>query len=100
MIKKTIKDTDPDVLISHLRAEIGDLVDSWILYKHFKLASQKLQTDDIYADAQNKNLNFLYLVTDKFRDDLIARIAELGDKKVGQLNFLLHSENLRFLRMR
>jgi len=87
MIKKTIKDTDPDVLISHLRAEIGDLIDSWILYRHFKLASQKLQTDDVYADTQNKNLNFLYLVTGKFRDDIIARVAELGDKKVGQLTF-------------
>jgi hypothetical protein len=87
MIKKTIKDTDPAVLISHLRAEIGDLIDSWILFRHFKLASQKLQTDDIYSDTQNENLNFLYLVTGKFRDDLIARIAELGDKKVGQLTF-------------
>lgn len=87
MIKKIIKDTDPEVLISHLRAEIGDIIDSWILYRHFKLTSQKLQTDDIRADSKNRDLNFLYMVTGKFRDDIIARIAELGDKKVGQLTF-------------
>ncbi|HTJ51749.1 MAG TPA: hypothetical protein VL443_19955 [Cyclobacteriaceae bacterium] len=87
MIKKTIKDTDPEVLISHLRAEIGDLIDSWILYRHFKLTGQKLQTDDILADSKNKELYFLYLVTGKFRDDMITRVAELGDKKVGQLTF-------------
>lgn len=97
MIKKTIKDTDPEVLISHLRAEIGDIIDSWILYRHFKLMSQKLQTDDIRADSKNKELNFLYLVTGKFRDDIIARVAELGGKKVGQLTFHFATRKFKVL---
>lgn len=95
MIKKIIKDTNADVLISYLRSEIGDIIDSWILYRHFKITSQKLQTDDIQADAQNKELNFLYIVTDKFRNDIIARVAELADKKVGQLTFHFASRKLK-----
>lgn len=97
MIKKTIKETAPEVLISHLRAEIGDIIDSWILYRHFKQASRKLQTEDIEADLQNNELNFLYLVTAKYKDDLISRLAELGDKKVGQLTFHFASRKLKAL---
>src|SRR5690606_17813303 len=97
MMMKTIKDTDPEVLISHVRAEIGDIIDSWILYRHFKLMSQKLQTDDIHADSKNKELNFLYLVTGKFRDDIIARVAELGGKKVGQLTFHFATRKFKVL---
>ncbi|MFC5683815.1 hypothetical protein ACYE2N_01610 [Flavobacterium sp. MAHUQ-51] len=87
MIKKIIQDTEPEVLISNLRAEVGDLIDSWILYRHFKVQSSQLQTNDIIADSNNKELNFLYVVTSKFKDDIIARLAELGDQKVGQLTF-------------
>jgi len=97
MIKKTIQDTDPEVLISHLRAEIGDIIDSWILFRHFKQTSRQLQTDDIAADIQNKELNFLYMVTAKFKDDLISRLAELGDKKVGQLTFHFASRKFKAL---
>jgi hypothetical protein len=87
MSKKTIKETDPELLVSYLRAEIGDIIDSWILFRHFKQKSQALQTDDIDADMRNQALNLLYLVTAKFRDDIIARIAELGTNQVGQLTF-------------
>ena len=97
MIKKTIQDTDPEVLISHLRAEIGDIIDSWILYRHFKQTCQKLQTEDFASDMRNKELNFLYVVSAKFSDDLISRLAELGDKKVGQLTFHFASRKFKAL---
>lgn len=95
MIKKTINDIDPEVLISFLRAEIGEIIDSWILYRHFKLTTQKLQTDDIVADMSSQDLNFLYMVTAKFRDDIIARISEIADKSVGQLTFHFASRKFR-----
>lgn len=97
MIKKIIKDTDPDVLVSHLRAEIGYIIDSWILYRHYKLASQQLQTADISADMKNPNLNLCYLVLEKFRNDIISRVAEVADKKVGQLTFHFLSRKLKAL---
>jgi hypothetical protein len=97
MKNKTIQETDTEVLISHLRAEIGDIIDSWVLYRHFKLTSQKLQTEDINADLKNNELNFFNMVSSKFKDDLISRIAELGDKKVGQLTFYFASRKFEKL---
>jgi hypothetical protein len=76
--------TGSDVLVSNLRGEVGEALTAWVLLRHFMASAKKLQTDD---------LAFLWLMRGKLENELIARLSELADKKVGRTNFYFASLN-------
>ena len=82
-----LKQTDPDKLIGHLRGEVGEIIQSWVILNIYDLKSNELQTNDIADNIKNENLLLLNLVRYKFRDDIISRLSELTSTKHGRLNF-------------
>lgn len=82
-----LKQTDPDKLISYLRGEIGEIIQSWVILNIYDFKAYELQTDNISKDMQNENLQLLNIVRSKFRDDIISRLSELTSTKHGRLNF-------------
>lgn len=82
-----LKQTEPEKLISLLRGEIGEIIQSWVVLNIYDFKAHELQTDDIMADMKNKNLQLLNLVRSKFREDIVARLSELSSSKHGRLNF-------------
>lgn len=87
--------TDADVLMGNLRGQVGELVTTWLLLRHFMSASTKLRSDDPGKDLANRELTFLWLLTEKLRNDLIGRLSELADEKIGRTNFFFASRKLK-----
>lgn len=92
--KERVNNTDLGNLVSNLRGEIGEIVLSWILMRSLKVQSQHLKTDNIVNDMNNSNLNILYNLIEKLENEIIARLSELAEKKVGQLTFYFVQEKL------
>lgn len=90
--------TDSSFLICQLREEIGGIIFSWVLYRHFKICSSNLMTNNVLEDLRNPELNFINAIVEKFKDELISRLAELANKKHGQLNFYFAANKLKVLR--
>lgn len=90
-----VKKTEPDKLISLLRSEIGEIIQSWIVLNIYDFKAGELRTEDIRNDMQNKNLQLLNLVRAKFRDDIISRLSELTSSKHGRLNFHFASDKFK-----
>jgi len=89
--------TGIDNLISNLRGEIGEIVDSWILMREIFVTSRKIRTGDTKKDFSSPEYLKLLRVIDKFKNDIIARLSELSEKKVGQINFDFASQKLNTL---
>lgn len=62
-----LNNTEPDKLISLLRSEIGEIIQSWIVLNIYDYKAGQLQTENILDDMKNKNLQLLNLVRAKFR---------------------------------
>lgn len=92
--KTNIEAIDVDNLIGHLREEVGQVIDSWIILRHFKVVSSRMQTHDIANDIQNPDLNFMNLIKSKLSDDIIARLSELSETKTGRINFYFAGQKL------
>lgn len=89
-----VKRTAPDVLVSNLRGEVGEAITTWILLRHYIQVAQSLQTDDLSADMENQELSILYILRGKLQDDLIAKLSELADAKIGRTNFYFAAQKL------
>ena len=50
-------------------------------------SEQRLITRDIRADLENLQLRKISILVQRFRDDLVARLFELGDDHIGKANF-------------
>ena len=83
--------------ISNLRGEVGEIVTTWILYKHLITERDKLRTDDLKADMSNRQLVFLNMLSQKMRDEIIARLSELSETKIGRLTFYFAAEKIKAL---
>ena len=92
-----IMNTGTDVLVSNLRGEVGEVVTTWLLIRHFMSEASRIQSDDFQKDIANKDLAILWLLLDKLENDLIARLSELGDKKIGRTNFYFATRKLKVL---
>lgn len=79
--------TETDNLISNLRGEVGESITTWLLMRHFMALATTVRSGDPHVDMKNRELRLLELLADKLRDDLVARLSELGTRKVGQLTF-------------
>jgi hypothetical protein len=92
-----VRQTDSDVLVSTLRGEVGEAITSWVLLRHFMAMAKALESDDPVADAQNRELAYLYLLTGKLKDELTAKLSELADPKIGRTNFFFVATKLNAL---
>jgi hypothetical protein len=85
--KLRIHNTETDNLISNLRGEVGEIISTWVLMRSFMAQADQLKTTDILKDLENPQLGLLNTLIDKFEDEIIARLAELAEQKVGRLTF-------------
>lgn len=90
--------TDADNLIGSLRGEVGEVIVAWTLLRQFMSEAhslrtadltdaRSLRTTDLLADMNNPAVAKLEILTSKLRDDVVARLAELAEEKIGQLTF-------------
>jgi hypothetical protein len=89
--------TEKDNLIANLRGEIGEIVTTWVLYRHLIAERDQERTDDLKADMSNRQLIFLNILSQKMRDEIIARLSELSEIKIGRLTFHFAVEKLKAL---
>jgi len=95
--KQRFLETDTDHLVSNLRGEVGEIITSWILLRDIMQQRYSAQSDDIAADLANKQLAALSLLEGKLFDDCVARLVELGEDKVGRLNFFFAARKVQLL---
>lgn len=89
--------TDRDVLVSNLRAEVGGAITTWVMLRHFIAQAALLRSPDPSENIGNRDLAFLDILIHKLEDELIAKLAELGDEKIGRTNFYFASQKLKTL---
>lgn len=87
--------TDTDTLMSNLRGEVGEVITAWLLMRHFISAGKRLESGDLEKDIQDKNVRFSHLMADKLSDELVGRLSELAENKVGQLTFYFAARKLK-----
>jgi hypothetical protein len=92
--KLRVTQTPSEKIASDLRGEVGEVVTSWIMWRWTLARLHELQTDDFAADLRDPNHNILSLLASRLRDDLVARLAELSEKKIGRVNFHFASAKL------
>src|SRR5215472_6279778 len=85
--KLRIKNTQLDNLIANLRGEVGEVTSSWILLRRLIDMEAKLTSDDIAKDLADQNRVFVSMLTTKLADDIVARLSELAEPKIGRLTF-------------
>jgi hypothetical protein len=85
--KLHVKNTQLDNLISNLRGEVGEIITSWVLLRHMMASMRQLSSDDFGKDLANENLVFVSMLKTKLADEIVARLSELAEVKVGQLTF-------------
>jgi len=95
--KLRVHNTDVDNLIANLRGEVGEVISTWILLKNFMYQSSLLQTDDIQKDLENEQLLMINSLVNKLQDEIISRLSELSEKKVGRLNFFFAYQKMNIL---
>ncbi|MCX6983178.1 MAG: hypothetical protein NT118_00315 [Lentisphaerae bacterium] len=87
--KLRIHNTDIDILISNLRGEVGEIISTWVMMRSFMAQANRLRTNDALKDLENAPLVTLDILTDKLEDEIVSRLAELAEHKVGRLTFHL-----------
>ena len=92
--KLRFKNTQIDNLISNLRGEVGEVVTSWVLLHHMMVGQREFSSNDIAKDTSNEQLSFVYMLSDKLSDEIVARLSELAEPKIGRLTFHFAAEKL------
>jgi len=92
--KLRIANTQADNLMANLRGEIAEVVTTWTLLRRFMATGAGLRSDDVAKDFSNPDLAFVYVLNDKLEDELVARLSELAEEKIGRLNFYFAAEKL------
>jgi hypothetical protein len=85
--KLRLFNTETDNLVSNLRGEVGEVITTWILMRYFLTKARELSTGDVAKDMSNEASAMLWLIVDKLEDELVGRLSELGEEKIGRLNF-------------
>lgn len=102
--KLRIHRTQLDNLISNLRGEVGEVISTWVLWRNIQAMTEERSSSDINKDFSDRGLITLSVLANKLYDEMIARLSELAEDKVGRLNFhfaakklnALHSEAMKF----
>lgn len=56
--------------------------------------AQELSSDDIAKDMSNQDLTFVLILRGKLSDEIIARLSELAQPKIGRLTFQFAAEKI------
>lgn len=95
--KLRVHRTALDNLIGNLRGEIGEVVTSWTILNGLQARSRKQCSDNTVADMSDPELVAMRILCGKLEDDIVARLSELAEAKVGQLTFHFASVKLNKL---
>lgn len=93
--KLKIANTELDNLIGNLRGEVGEIITDWVIMRQFMGRSRQLASPDPAKDMTNPEYTFVNLLVDKLRDELIGRLSEIAEKKVGRLTFYFAAQKLK-----
>lgn len=85
--KLRIHNTDVDNLVSNLRGEIGEMIFTWGLMRDLMVKASQLRTNDVAKNMENQDLCTLRILIGKLNDEIVARLSELAEQKVGRLTF-------------
>lgn len=85
--KLRIHNTDINNLVSNLRGEVGEIIFTWVLMRNLMAKSSRRHTDDPVEKIANDELRTLYVLIDKLMDEIVARLSELAEEKIGRLTF-------------
>ena len=91
--KLRISKTKIDNLVSNLRGEVGEITTTWTMLRRLMASANALRSknetleDRFKEDANNDDLKFLDCLSDKLSDEIVARLSELSEAKIGQLTF-------------
>lgn len=84
--KLRVSNTDLDNLVSNLRGEVGEVITTWVLLRRFHNTAQVIERK--HKDgSDNPDARFVHLMADKMQDELVGRLSELAENKIGQLTF-------------
>lgn len=89
-----IRNTELDNLVSNLRAEVGDVIFTWTLMRDLLVEVKLRREQDGVDPISDPQLNTLRALAGKLEDDIVARLSELGESKVGRLTFYFASQKL------
>ena len=92
--KQRIHKTELDNLISNLRGEVGDILLTWLLYIRLRKNTRYLYTSDIGKDLRNPDLALLEILNEKLEGEIVSRLSELAEQKIGQLTFYFAQQKL------
>lgn len=92
--KLRVAKTDANHLVSNLRGEVGEVVTTWLLLRQLMAESSRLASEDPARELENRQLCFLQLLSDKLQDELVARLSELAEEKIGRLTFYFAAQKL------
>jgi len=92
--KFKIHNTELDNLISNLRGEVGEVIITWRLFLQLKRYTKYLYTGNLQDDSRNQDIALLEILVDKLEDEIISRLSELSEDKIGQLTFYFAQRKL------
>lgn len=89
--------TSLDNLISNLRGEVGEVIFTWILLRNFMVTSMQSRSGDMQKDLKDPQLAISNALVSKLSDEIVGRLSELAEFKIGRLNFHFASVKLNAL---
>lgn len=93
-LKQRIHNTQMDNLIANLRGEVGEVITSWVLLRHMRARERELTSGDIAKDMASESLAFVTMLSTKLADEIVARLSELAEAKIGRLTFYFAAQKL------
>ena len=85
--KLRIANTDLDNLIGNLRGEVGEIITGFSAMRRLMSSRQQLSEKLGEAGEEGRDLIFLGLLKEKLSDELVGRLSEISEQKVGRLTF-------------
>jgi predicted transcriptional regulator len=93
--KLRIHNTDLNNLVSNLRGEVGEIVFSWGLMRDLLAQARQRRSEPDVNELSDPHLNTLHALADKLEDEVVARLSELAERKIGRLTFYFASQKLQ-----
>jgi hypothetical protein len=85
--KLRIHNTDTDNLVSNLRGEVGEIIVTWILLRQTMVQANNLKSPTLSDGLSQPELVTPDILSNKLRDEIVARLSELAEQKIGRLTF-------------
>ena len=89
--------TELDNLVSNLRGEVGEIITTWTMLRFLMAEERRLSSNDIAKDMRNQDLAFISTLRHKMHDEIVARLSEFANAKIGRLTFHFASAKLKAL---